>query len=306
MSNYYKYNFIEPDPIYANIKEELRSYFETNAVDDVMFPVWTSKCLRKLGKSSLPILQGVMSICDFEGRLPPEFDSVREAWLVTNLLPVTYRKPGAFYQSVSTCLNQDYNQSAGLTADPLPCNDACNPEIVNLVYKTVSSETIQGTLKWLLKPGSVTRANSCARDCSNLSVLDCPDEFEIVGNKFVTNFREGEVYLTYYAEETTEGGYQLIPDNYRIQEFIEAFIKQKLFEQLFNQVTDETYNQIQAKYQLYTQKADEAFLMASIETKKQTIYQKVEAINKVEHRFDEYSRQMYGGYPKRHHPRRRY
>jgi len=80
----------------------------------------------------------------------------------------------------------------------------------------------------------------------------------------------------------------MIPNNFRVQEYIEAFIKQKVFEQLANQVTDETYNQIQAKADKYEAKANEAFIMADIESKKSTIHKKVERINKDRHRFDKY------------------
>jgi len=289
MSYYYTYNFVSPEAIYANIREELKSYFDTNVIDDVMFPIWTSKCLNKLGLGSYPLLRGVMRICNFEGKLPPEFHAVREAWLVTSSIPIQYTAPGAFYQGITTCLNQDYASEKPI------CNDNCNPELVNLVYKTVSSEMLQWTVKYLLKPGHITKTNSsCSRDCINTHITDCPDEFEIVGDKFTTNFRDGWVFLVYYADEVTQAGYSVIPDNYRIQEFIEAFIKYKLFEQLFNQVTDESANQIASKLKYYEQKSDEAYLLAGIETKKETLYQKARRIARTEHRFDGFVKQMYG------------
>ena len=37
MSNYYKYNFISPEGIFAIIKEEFKSYYDTAAIDDLMF-----------------------------------------------------------------------------------------------------------------------------------------------------------------------------------------------------------------------------------------------------------------------------
>jgi len=53
MSYYYKYNFVSPEPIYSIVKEELKSYFDTGAVDDLMFPTYlfltTSLLLEKLG-----------------------------------------------------------------------------------------------------------------------------------------------------------------------------------------------------------------------------------------------------------------
>jgi hypothetical protein len=287
MSYYYKYQFVSPDPLYARIQEELKSYFDTGMIDSLMFPIWTEKCLKKLGRSSYKILPAVLDLCNYESRLPPDFKYVREAWMTTSEVPISHQKPGAFYQSVTTCLNGDY------VPDKV-CNDVCNPELVNLIYKTTSrGPEYRLTLKYLLQPGTIECREKCDRSSPNLGVT-ADNSFDIQGNKFRTNFREGQVYLLYYSEESDDQGYQLIPDNYRIQEFIEAFIKQKIFEQLYNQVVDETFNQIERKYQLYKQAADEAFIMADIEIKKQTVYDKERAMMKEKHSLDQYIFNMYG------------
>ena len=56
MSYYYKYNFTSPEIVYSTVKEELKSYFDTGAVDDLMFPTYLDKCLRKLGRATYVIL----------------------------------------------------------------------------------------------------------------------------------------------------------------------------------------------------------------------------------------------------------
>jgi len=295
MSYYYKYQFVSPEHIYANVKEELKSYFDTGAVDDLMFPVWTNKCLRRLGRGSFTIEPVVLHMDNFECKLPPDFKWVREAWMVTSILPITHQVPGAYYRNVTTCLNTDYDhqEPGGI------CYNDCNPELVNLTYKTTTQKTdfpIQ--LNYLLTPGNIQCREKCDRSSPNLATSS-PDTFDIHGNKFVTNFDQGLVYLTYYSEGLDDSGYSLIPDNYRIQEFIEAFIKQKVFEQLCNQITDETYNQIEAKLQRYTQAANEAYIIAETESKKQTVYEKRNAILREQHSLDNYITQMYGN------PRRR-
>jgi hypothetical protein len=42
--------------------------------------------------------------------------------------------------------------------------------------------------------------------------------------------------------------------------------------------------------------ANEAFIMADIEIKKQTVYDKFKAIKREQHSLDVYGRQMYGGF----------
>ena len=80
----------------------------------------------------------------------------------------------------------------------------------------------------------------------------------------------------------------MIPDNFRIREYIEAFIKYKVFETLANQINDETFDQIQRKLGYYKQLSEEAFIMADIEVKKQDVYAKQRRIKQDLNRFNMY------------------
>jgi hypothetical protein len=51
------------------------------------------------------------------------------------------------------------------------------------------------------------------------------------------------------------------------KEYIEVFLKFKVFEILTNQTNDETFNQLQQKLMYYKAAADEAYIMADIEIK---------------------------------------
>ena len=85
MSYYYKYNFVSPEPIYAIVMEELKSYMDTGAVDSLLFPTYTDKCLRKLGRTTYVISEEILYVEDFQTRLPDNFFAVREAWLCTEV-----------------------------------------------------------------------------------------------------------------------------------------------------------------------------------------------------------------------------
>jgi hypothetical protein len=85
MSYYYKYNFTSPEIVYSTIKEEFKSYFDTGAIDDLMFPTYLDKCLRKLGRTTYVISETVLFIEDFQARLPDNFYAVREAWFCTSV-----------------------------------------------------------------------------------------------------------------------------------------------------------------------------------------------------------------------------
>lgn len=293
MSYYYKYNFVSPGPIYAIVKEELKSYFDTGAVDDLMFPTYLDKCLKKLGRATYTILEEMLFIDNFQSRLPDNFYAVREAWLCTEVAGYPYQSPNSFYsqaESASTI------QVSPMTVNGVPCTnpecttgcDECLPNIVQAVYKTNNSTVRTYLRQYLLKPGNISAMRSCDVNymeswelfSQSLSLRQFTphsssyDSFDIRDNKFVTNFRTGVVNLVFYATDYDMTGNQMIPDNYRIKEYIEAFIKYKVFETLTNQTNDETFNQLEKKLAYYKQLSDEAFIMADIEIKKQTMVAK--------------------------------
>lgn len=308
MSYYYRYNFTTPEKVYATVKEEFKSYFDTGAVDDLMFPTYLDKCLQKLGRSSYVIAEGALFIEDYEARLPDNFIAVREAWKCIEEGATPYQLPNSFYsQTMSTTI-----QVSPLTINGTPCNNPtctdpnctgnCLPEVLQAVYKTNHSIPRSYRKEFLLKPGNISARQHCEVDYSNAWEFyqAAPplheftpgsasyDSFDVRDNKFVTNFRCGIVHLVFYANEYDSLGNQMMPDNYRIREYIEAFIKYKVVEMLTNQVNDETFQQLQQKLVYYKQLADEAFIMAMIEIKKQDAYTKQRRVRQDLNRFNMY------------------
>jgi len=292
MSYYYKYNFISPEPVYATVMEELKSYMDTGAVDNLLFPTYLDKCLRKLGRATYVISEQLLNIEDFQARLPDNFFAVREAWLCTTVNGYPYQTANSFYSQAAseTTIQVSPVISNGVPCTNLECTTGCPecmPELIQAVYKTNNQVNIAYTKQYLLKPGNISVRADCSLDCANFGSSQA-DSFDIRDNKFVTNFRCGNVYLVFYATEYDNNGNQMIPDNYRIREYIEAFIKYKVFETLTNQTNDETFNQLQTKLAYYKQLADEAFIMADIEIKKQDVYAKQRRIKNDLNRFNMY------------------
>ena len=309
MSYYYKYNFVSPEPVYSTVKEELKSYFDTGAVDDLLFPTYLDKCLKKLGRTTFVISEEVLFIEDFQARLPDNFYAVREAWMCTEVAGYPYQTANSFYSQAASATTI---QVAPLTIGGTPCNQpgcqdpACNgtcmPTLVQAVYKTNNTVARGFTHEYLLRPGNISARQNCGVEYTNNwdFYAEAPpiheftpgaasyDSFDIRDNKFVTNFRNGVVHLLFYATEYDEIGNQMIPDNYRIREYVEAFLKFKIFETLTNQTNDETFNQLQQKLVYYKQMYEEAYIMAEIEMKKQSPWEKQRRIKNDLNRFNMY------------------
>lgn len=310
MSYYYRYNFTTPEIVYSTVKEELKSYFDTGAVDDLMFPTYLDKCLRKLGRATYVISEEILNIQDFEARLPDNFFAVREAWMCTEIPQYPYQSANSFYSQAAT---QTTIQVSPVVTD-IPrcpvCNDPtcggnCMPELIQTVYKTNQQVARSYRHQYLLKPGNISARAHCDVNYNSTAWEFDPvdpnftggeftpnsssaDSFDIRDNKFVTNFRCGIVHMIFYATEYDANNNQMIPDNYRIREYIEAFIKYKVFETLANQINDETFEQIHKKMAYYKQLSEEAFIMADLEIKKQDVYAKQRRIKNDLNRFNMY------------------
>jgi hypothetical protein len=293
MSYYYKYNFVSPEPVYSTVKEELKSYFDTGAVDDLLFPTYLNKCLNKLGRTTYAITETILYIDDFQARLPDNFFAVREAWMCTSVDGRPYQDANSFYaQASSTATIQitpvvTSETCTNPTCTTDNCGGECMPTFIQAVYKTNNSHIQSFRREYLLQPGNISVREHCDLQCANIGA-SAANSFDIRDNKFVTNFRHGVVHLIFYATEYDNIGNQMIPDNYRIREFVEAFIKYKVFEMLSNQLTDETFAQIQQKLVYYKGLHDEAFIMAMIEIKKQTAWEKQRRIKNDLNRFNMY------------------
>lgn len=308
MSYYYKYNFTTPEIVYSTVKEELKSYFDTGAIDDLLFPTYADKCLRKLGRSSYVISEQILYIEGFEARLPDNFFAMREAWMCAEIPQNPYQSPNSFYSQAAsqTTIQVSPVIYGGQACTNLECTTGCPecmPDLIQAVYKTNNEITRSFTQSYLLKPGNISARRNCSLDYNNNPQAygyngvannssspgsSAADSFDIRDNKFVTNFQRGVVQIIFYANEYDTAGNQMIPDNYRIREYIEAFIKYKMFETLSNQVNDETFQQIQQKLVYYKQLSEEAFVMADIEIKKQDVYAKQRRITQDLNRLNMY------------------
>lgn len=278
VSYYYKYNFVSPESIYSEVKEELKSYFQTGVVDDLLFPRYTEDCLKVLGRSSYKINETILQLEGFTSKLPENFEAVRELWLITPH-EISYRMPNSYYEQTSCLVSSTKDRCD-------PCEN-CAPQEVRMTYKTTGTLIQKFTCHHLLKPGNIH-----ARECSsfdNLNIFsDAIETYDIRDGKVITNFPEGFLYMVYYSLEYDKNDYQLVPDNIRIKNYLKAYLKYKCFETIYNNVSDETFKQVESKFIYYKREADEAKVMAETELKMQTLEQQIRATKRARNRFNKY------------------
>lgn len=287
MSFYHEYTFVSPEPLFAEVKEKLRSYFASKALDDVMFPIWTHTALEKFGNSVKPIKQLCLEVCDYTVPVPCDFDTVRELWMTTAVEqcvpdPMVHyflrdfrkvRIPKENCDEEEECKNPNNH-----TIIDFPDDVSYNEILV--MNKT--TQTVVGSYKQtrLLSPGNINTLKSCGPCCPNING-SAKDSFDIADGKIITTFSSGTIFLIYYAK-TIENTYEvpLIPDIYEFKQYLQAFLTFKLLEQLSYQITDETFNQVDYKLTRAEHEKNEKAIELDIELKKKTVYQDIRSIRR--------------------------
>lgn len=276
-------NYIHSSALYAEIKEELSSYFNTGAVDDIMFPTWTDYCLKRLKKTTYKIKDTVLEINNHKVSLPDDFNSVRSIWSCNTHYTSVF-SPRLKYRQYDIRLTPPKKCEH---PQEIPCEcDPCNTDAEYQVTDKITQEMILGFKKFhLLKPANSRTKDKCGGNCLNFAPT-CYDTFDVDGCNLHTTIDSGMLYMEYYAEVLNDEGNQMIPDNVYIQEYISNYIKFKIFEKLLNSTTDETFNQMSYKYQLAEKNMNQSYVLADIELKKKTRAQMSEDIQKSKRRFN--------------------
>lgn len=291
MIPYYNKKFVSTEQLYAKIREELSSYFDAGAVNDLMFPIWTNYALKRLRKSALPIKETTIQICNYKGKLPSDFDSVREAWLCSAIYTEAYQSPTyKYYQTDYRITPIDTScGSCDCQQDTCICSPCENPNKFLVTHKVTNTVLFSYGFTELLRPANDGTLSRCNTACANRGVKTT-ETFDVDGCDFITSVEEGVVHLIYYADGIDEEGNQLIPDDIYIQEYIEKYIKYKLYEKLLNSTTDESFNQMSFKYQLADKLQKEAYVLADIELKKDTLDKTRKRITKQHYMYSEHAK----------------
>jgi len=265
-SSYYNYKFTDTKALYARIKEEFSSYFESGLLDDTLMDSYTVDCLEDIGKGSHKISHTLIKLEDNHAELPDDFYDIREVW-ISHLNHGEFELPGATY--VQKMKDTAHKLWEDVDVRCCPCDSCANPNKVEAIYKVNRTILFSWERKKLLLPQPIMDIRSC-RDRYIYDVQDC---------KLVSPIQDGWLELVYYEDAYKGDGNLAIPDNFRIKRYIEEYLKYKLYFKLFNSVTDESINIIKVKYeearQLYLRARDSAIA----EARKLTMAKRIERMN---------------------------
>lgn len=280
--------FTSPAPYFAQVKEELKSYFATGAIDDLLFPIWLEDALASYRKSAYPIYETLIEINNFMGELPCGFKGVKAVWSCHNIISNPIWNPSSYYEQVD-CRITPFDDKCHECFDNQECT-TLNPDYA-VTIKHTGKTWFTYSFNQLLRPATAHTLNHCGEDCENIH-SDCSDTFDIRDGKISVPFRDGKVHIIYYSSNLDENEEQLVPDDRFTKNYIVAYIRYKCFESLYNTISDESVNIIERKLQraeaeMYSQK-----VIAETEMKKETSQQIINRANRTKLRFNNYRRRL--------------
>lgn len=260
MSKYDNFNFVSAETIVAEVKQQLKSYFDSGSVTEVLIPTYVSTALRKLKHMVLEPKEDILSLTNYTVKLPSDFQYLEDVYL----LETTELIAGPLYTTV-----YDYYKKRYCDCEDDLCEPDC--ETFSITKASIPSWINKNLNPTLLKVYYGSRSY-CLDSSYGIKNINAVNEVKINKNTITANFQTGLLFIKYSTIPTDEYG-PLIPDVVEVEDYIKAFITFQLFDQLYNSVTDESINIIERKRQLYKQeyygKYEAALNMLKAQTKQQ-------------------------------------
>lgn len=229
--------YISSESLVAEVKQELKSYFEAGAVSEVLIPTFIDQALRKFRVMALRPEEAVIRFENFKSELPHDFHLLDYALSYTTDVywdTAVNSMVGSWYKNIENtgCGNETSIEMYESISIPMPGFriNMKNPKWIRVYFESTSL---------------------CVEGCENLKVSSS-DVIKINQHKKASaTFEEGCVYLRYFSRPMDDNHHPMIPEILEVEEYVKSYLKYKFFEQMWHSVMDESTKQVTDKLQYY-------------------------------------------------------
>ena len=223
----------------AEIKTSLSNYDSMGLLDDISIYKWVMKAVKVFGANVMELQDTIIPISGGQGRLPLNFYSMLSAYLCEPYGYYTDDTDNKTLQKITQWIEREErgfkwnicNTCTKKTEEKIITEKVyLDDTIVNVYYKNPV----------LLKLGRGFKRNICHSGCKNKTSTQSPYEITINNQTVYTNFKQGTIYMQYFGLPRDENGAIILPEsnNGYVEEYIEYFVKMKIFEQLLTNGDD--------------------------------------------------------------------
>ena len=271
---YNNYKYITSEPLVAEVKQELKTYFEAGAVSEVLIPTFVDQALRKLNVLALRPEEAVVRIEDYKSEMPYDF------YLLDYVL--SYSSEVFWDVAVNSVVGTWYKD---IQVDG--CSTSSSVEMFERISIPMPGFRISmKDPKWIRVYFEST--SLCTENCQNLKVSST-DIIKINQHKKISaTFQEGCLYVKYFSRPVDDHGMVMIPEVLEVEEYVKSYLKFKFFEQMWHSVMDESSKQVETKLQYYKREQLEKLQAAYNILMSKTKQQMADSIVRTRNRFSKF------------------
>ena len=239
-------NFVPSEALISTIQEDLASYDSNNQLDPGRWYTWIQKIVSDLGIACYEYKHALVWIKNYKGSMPCDFQVLDSAfWVKDECCGGTAPAEGPIHYQGKSIIWDDTTTSC---ATQTPSCEGCDFRTCSIDENQFTQITVREYIKGLpytyyvpiLYPLAVNQRNAKGWCLPRSICFGSQSNQEITINKgeVFTNFCEGIVLFNYYAYPTDEHGLPMIPENPKVEQAIEHYIKWKVFENLYTNNDD--------------------------------------------------------------------
>lgn len=247
----------------AEITTSLRQYDDAGLIDYRTLNRLIRNELKRFGSNIMTLNEKYIEIKNGKAELPDDFFSLQTAMKIT--------KDSYYLNSDCKKVVEQSNYWKERLESTYVWDNQSNSHkqqdfkyIEERIVRNDSDVTIRYKNPTLLKLTKGIKKDVISKECNNLRIIQSPYEVNINGNTIYTNFKEGTILIVYYGLPVDDEGDLLIPDIRSLEEYLIAYCKRKMLEDMF--YNDEDTNIIN-KLQLARQDERELYSLAQTAVK---------------------------------------
>lgn len=267
--------YITSEPLIAEVKQELKTYFEAGAISEVLIPSFIDQALRKLKVLALRPEEAVIRFENYKSELPHDFHLLDYA--------LSYSSDVYWDSAVNSLVGSWYKSIEG---------NGCSIDSTSIeMYETITVPMPGFRIslkhpKWIRVYFDST--SLCVEGCENLKASST-DIIKINNHrKASATFEEGCVYLKYFSRPIDDDGIPMIPEVLEVEEYIKSYLKYKFFEQMWHSVMDESSKQVGEKLMYYKREQLDKLQAAYNYLMTKTKQQMADAVVRTRNRFSKF------------------
>lgn len=219
------------DGLIAEIKSE--QFFKDNPhlLDEASIYRWVALALRNFGTNVMELKGRVVEIKNFKHCLDNDFGRLALAAWCKKDEDCTKKEPRDVV--LKTHIYGTKDEIKYIVGTDNICEKETTKIVETIGMHYGEEENCNYSNLRYVRLGRGVETNLLSNNCINKSVIDSPYSINIIGQTINANFKNGHVYLEYYAIPTDENNVPLIPitEGGYLEEYLEYLIKRKILEQ---------------------------------------------------------------------------